>query len=256
MLLHGQILNLDRTIEADSVNMSKKIKLAALLGASFYTFQQTTGFINEALNYDVTNYLPKDHILVLSGKYNITTSEGAIIQNLGYIHLRYRDNDTRKLSLEPFTQYQWNTTIGLIQRYLIGCNLRVRIFENAKADIYYGVGAMFENEDWNYKGVTDYALIPANAPPLVIDNFYKTNQYLKASISISNSCDIVTAVFLQNKIDDLINSYRLSNYTTISLRVSKKLTFSLSGDISYDNKPVVPINNTLYTMISTLAIKI
>jgi len=90
----------------------------------------------------------------------------------------------------------------------------------------------------------------------VIDNFYKTNQYVKASISISNSCDIVTAVFLQNKIDDLINSYRLSNYTTISLRVSKKLTFSLSGDISYDNKPVVPINNTLYTMISTLAIKI
>ncbi len=248
----GQILNLDRTVEVDSTEHKK---YAAVIGASFNTLQQTYSFVDESISYDFTRYMPKNYILVLSGKSNLTTSGSSVIQNLGYIHLRFRDNDTRHVSAEPFTQYQWNATLGLVQRYLLGCNMRIQLLNNTKADIYYGVGLMFENEEWNYAGVTDLSKLPANLDPIT-NNFYKTNQYVKASISINDHCDLVSAVFLQNKIDDIIRSYRLSNYTTFNIRISKKFYFAVSADISYDNNPVVPINNTIYSLASTLSVRL
>lgn len=246
----AQILNLDRTVTVDTTT---KKKYAAVLGASFSSFHQTYSFIDEGLYYDLTFYMPKKHILVLSGKNNVTSTGGTIIQNQGYIHLRYRDNDTKKLSLEPFAQYQWNTTIGLEQRYLGGCNLRVRILKKKKADIYYGLGGMYEGERWNYHGVTDTSLLYLYYYPAVEAHYFKSSQYLKASIAISESADLVTAVFLQNRINDPVNSYRLSNYTTLSLRIAKKIYFAISSDISYDNNPVVPIKQTLYSISSSLS---
>jgi len=254
VFLFSQILNLDRTVEADPSDTTKK-KFAAVLGASFTSYQQKYSFVDEALNFDLTYYMPKDHILVLSGKSDFTSTGGDVIQNLGYIHLRYRDNDTRIVSLEPFTQYQWNITLGLIQRYLAGCNLRIQLINNAKEDVYYGVGVMYENEKWNYNGVTNPDLIPPNAP-IINNDFYKTNQYIKGSFSINANCDIVDAVFLQNKISDFLNAYRLSDYLTFNIRISKKFFFSVSADIAYDNKPVVPITNPIYTFVSTISIKL
>ena len=250
----GQILNLDRTIEVDSAQMSKK-KYAAVLGASFSSVQQVYSFIDGSLTYDFTHYMPKKHILVLSGRGSLTSNGTQVIQNSGFSHLRYRDNDTRRFSPEPFTQYQWNATLGLVHRYLLGCNLRVQLYNKTSADIYYGLGAMYENEQWNYHGVTEPLLIPYYWN-IITNKFYKSNQYIKASITISSSCDVVTAVFLQNKIDDFANSYRLSNYLTFNLRVSRKIYFALSSDISYDNKPVVPIKNTLYSLTSTLSVRL
>ncbi len=254
VLLFSQILNLDRTVEVDSSYNSKK-KYAAILGASFYSVQQKYSFIDESLTYDFTHYLPKNHILVLSGKTNITSSGNTVFQNMGFAHLRYRDNDTRKFSAEPFTQYQWNHTLGLIQRYLLGCNLRVQLLNNTKMDIYYGLGVMYENEQWNYDGVINPDLIPIDWK-VIKNDFYKTNQYVKAAISLSDNCDVVSAIFLQNKIDDFMNTYRLSNYTTFNIRINSKFYFAISGDISYDNKPVVPIKNTFYSMVSSLSLRL
>lgn len=252
VFLFGQILNLDRTIEVDTSQNNKK-KYAAIVSAAINTVQQKYSFVDGNLGYDFTHFMPKNYILVLSGKADLTKSGNQVLNNIGYNHLRFRDNDTRILSPEPFLQYQWNTTLGLFQRYLAGCNLRVCIYNRSKADIYYGGGVMYESEHWNYNGVTDLSLIPTY-DTVIKNNNVKTNEYIKASISISSSCDIVTAVFLQNKIDDFVNTYRLSDYTSLNLRVSRKLFFSISGDIAYDNKPVVPINNINYTLVSSLSI--
>lgn len=252
--LSAQILNLDRTIYGDSSSMKKKVRIDGVIGASYYSYQQTSSFVNEALNYDFNYYAPKNYILVLSGKYNVTTAGGVIFQNMGYAHLRFRDNDTRRFSPEPFAQYQWNNTIGLIQRSLIGCNLRIRLLENAKADIYYGVGMMLESEEWDYDGVTDPNLLPANTDN--INNlFYKTNQYIKCSFSVNRNCDLVTAFFFQNKVDDFTNTFRISNYTTMNIAISRKFTFAITSEYSYDNNPVVPIKQNLYTIISTINLK-
>jgi hypothetical protein len=253
LFLFGQILNLDRTIEVDTSHNNKK-KYAAIVSASINTVQQKYSFIDGNLGYDFTHYLPKNYILVLSGKADLTKSGSQVLNNVGYAHLRFRDNDTRILSPEPFLQYQWNTTLGLLQRYLAGCNLRVCIYNRSKADIYYGGGVMYESEHWNYEGVTDPYYYGYDT--VIKNNNYKTNQYIKASISISNSCDLVTAIFLQNKISDFVNTYRLSNYTSLNLRVSRKLFFSISGDVAYDSNPVVPINKINYTLVSSLSIKL
>jgi hypothetical protein len=253
-LIFSQILNLDRTVEVDTSNNHHK-KYAAILGASFNSVQQTVSFVNGAVNYDFTHFMPKNHILVLSGRADITTSGNQTLNNIGYAHLRYRDNDTRILSAEPFLQYQWNYTLGLLQRSLAGCNLRVQVYNREKADIYYGVGLMYESELWNYNGVP-YDNYYYHYDSTVKNNNVKTNEYIKASITVSPSCDIVTAIFLQNKIDDFTNTYRLSDYTSINLRISRKLFFSVSGDIAYDNNPVVPIHNINYTLYSSLSIRL
>lgn len=251
-ILFAQILNLDRMVNYDTTG---KKKYVAVLGASVSGLQQTYSYINAAATYDFSYYLPKNYIFVLSGKANFTTTGTYTIQNLGYTHIRFRDNDTRNISPEPFAQYQWNITLGLVQRYLLGCNARIKLYNREKADIYYGLGAMYENEIWSYNGVKDptYMYWPWKT---IKNDFYKSNQYIKAAISISKNCDLVTAIFLQNKVDDPVNVYRLSNYTTFNIRATRKLYFAISGDISYDNKPVVPINNTIYSFYSTLSISL
>ena len=248
----SQILNLDRTAHYDT---SSKKKFVTVLGASFMTLQQTYSYIDGALTYDFTHFMPKHYILVLNGKANVISTGTYTVQNLGFNHLRFRDNDTRSISPEPFAQYQWNITLGLVQRYLLGCNARIKLYQGTNGNIYYGLGAMYENEIWSYNGVKDptYYYWPWKT---IKNDFYKSNQYIKAAISISDNCDLVTAIFLQNKIDNPLNYFRLSNYTTFNIRASKKVYFALSGDIAFDNHPIVPINNTIYSFYSTLSVRL
>jgi hypothetical protein len=194
---------------------------------------------------DVTKFTAGHHLI--SGKFSnsFTNTNGSNLQNAGYLHIRFRDNDSRKISPEYFTQYQWDDLRGMQNRYLLGCNMRIMLKENSSFDCYIGIGLMYEWEKWNYDGVSSDKL-PAVHPDFIKTDQVKLNQYVKVSAKIFTTTEITITNFIQTPVDQNIEYPRLANFLQWDIPLSKKVGINLNFESIYDSSPVVPIKKFYY----------
>ena len=76
------------------------------------------------LEYD--HFFDNDYFIMCLGTIKSLVNGRDIIQNKGYFQMRFRDDDTRRISPDGFAQYQWNGIQGMDYRALSGGNLRFR----------------------------------------------------------------------------------------------------------------------------------
>ena len=100
---YGQVLDADRTKPDSSAK-----KLNCVIGITGSIDKQKKNLVDGATSVDLSNNIFKNHIIIFKGTFDFTTNGDEFLQNSGYLHLRFRDNDTRLLSPEYFIQYQWN----------------------------------------------------------------------------------------------------------------------------------------------------
>ena len=240
--LLSQVIDADRTVGKDSTNSRRYNWLIVLNGSSD---QQKKNLVDVGAKSDFTLFLPKDYLVVFALKADLVTNGKEIIQNAGFFHLRLRDHDTRIISLETYTQYQWNGAIGMVSRYLSGANVRWRIFQDENNDIFTGFGIMLEREKWDFTAV-EPEFVSSNNQAIEITR-PRLNHYLKLSYKISKNADMVLANFTQATPDDLLNP-RISSNLQFNFKISSWFGFSLNYDSLYDFKPVVPIRNYYYSL--------
>ena len=240
----AQILNVDRNIPADS---SKRF--FALLALSGSADKQKKDLVDISTSADITYQLPRSLVIVFKANTDLTTNGNDLIQNSGFLHLRYRDNDTRKLYPEIFTQLQWNGVLGMDERILAGANLRFMAVHKDDNDMFAGIGLMGEWETWNYKGVR--GLDNPELLPLVVVKKIRINQYLKWAWKISDKTDFVIANFIQLPLDNL-EKPRIASSAAVNFRLLKWLGLAINYDSMYDLDPVVPISKYYYSLRSTL----
>ena len=122
---------------------------------------------------EIENLLKNNYMFIGLLNYNLTVNGSEVIQNEGYAQIRFRDNDKRKISNESFLQYQWNGTLGMEYRKLIGSNIRFKILEESDIDLYTATGVFYEMEQWNFEGVNDIdtSLFPSS----VSRNIFRLN---------------------------------------------------------------------------------
>ncbi|MEI8060155.1 MAG: hypothetical protein WCG67_08360 [Ferruginibacter sp.] len=233
----AQVLNMDR---ASAPNDSSKKWHTSLQAATDYNSEKEV--FDWDTRIDVTRFTAGHHLLSSKFSNSFTNTNGSNLQNAGYLHIRFRDNDSRKISPEYFTQYQWDDLRGMLNRYLLGCNMRIMLKENKKFDFYMGIGLMYEWEKWNFDGVA------ADKLPLVHPDFIKTdqvklNQYFKLSAQLFTSTEITVTNFIQAPLDKGINHPRLANFLQWNIPLSKKVGLNLNFESLYDAAPVVPIKN-------------
>lgn len=233
----AQVLNMDK---ASAPNDSTKKWHTSLQAATDFNSEKEV--FDWDTRIDVTRFTARHHVLSAKFSNSFTNTSGGNLQNAGYLHIRFRDNDSRKISPEYFTQYQWDNLRGMLNRYLLGCNLRIMLKENKAFDCYLGLGAMYEWEKWNYDGVT------ADKLPLVHPDFIKTdqlklNQYIKISALLFKTTEITLTNFIQAPIDKEIIHPRFANFFQWDIPLSKKVGLNLNFESLYDTAPVVPIKN-------------
>ena len=117
----AQILNIDREVGADTAIKS----WSASITSSFSSDKLKGNLIDFSNRTEFDKRLKNNYVIIGQLNTDLTFLEKDIIQNEGYFQLRYRDFDKRKLSLESYLQYQWNGSLGMAYRKVIGSNARV-----------------------------------------------------------------------------------------------------------------------------------
>jgi hypothetical protein len=237
----AQILNIDREISNDSTLKKWNLSISAN-----YSSDKLKGNLNDiSTRIEIDNRLKNNYVLIGQFNTDATFINKTILQNEGYSQLRIRDNDNRKNSIEGFIQYQWNGTLGMLYRQIIGSNYRLRILEKNNIDCYIGLGGFYEIEKWNYDGV-DSTVQVINTDP-ISRNLYRLNHYWKFAYKLNDKIDISTVSYFQFPINkDFLNLRWYLEFNT-NLTISKKVSCFIHWDHIIDNYRVVPISNYYYT---------
>ena len=246
--LFAQVLVIDREFTSDSLN--KKYILAGTFSYNSDKQKNNVTEFNSNIEYD--RIFTNQYALISSIKNDLTSNGGELIQNEGLIQLRYRDNDTRKLSPELFLQYQWNGAWGMENRLLQGINLRERWIEKKGFDLITATGIFREVETWNWNGVNE-SLIPVNAGVIEKDLF-RFNTYLKSGVQIAKNVDFSAITFLQFPLNSDFAKPRWFWDCNLNFNMSQKLNFQIHYDHMFDSNRVVPISNYYYSISTGIQI--
>ena len=189
--LTAQILNIDREIEIDSIHKERE----TYINLSFNTDKLKKELIDLSVKLESDLFFKNNYVLIALYSNDVTLNGSEFIQNQGYLHLRFRDNEKRKYSIESFIQYQWNGALGMKYRQLIGNNLRFKILEKNNFDFYSGIGLFCEKEQWNLNGTNIIA--DPNQTELFNRQLFRLNGYLKTAYKINDNLDISAITYLQ-----------------------------------------------------------
>ncbi len=234
----AQILNVDREIGGDT---TKKNVTGSLLG-TFSSDKLRGNLIDLSTKSEIDKYFKNNYILIAQLNNDVTILKKEILQNEGYFHLRLRDNDKRKYSIESYLQYQWNGTLGMEYRNVIGSNFRIKMFDKENKDLYYGIGIFHENERWNYNAVEG-----ARVNEKKYRSIYRLNNYIKYAYKLNESIDFTFLTYIQMPINKYFSNVRWYLESNAQFKITNNLSFILHWDHTLDNYRVVPISNFYYS---------
>ena len=244
----GQVLVIDRELISDSLHQSY-----ILSGTfSFNSDKQKNNVTDFNSNFEFDRLFKNKYALISSFESELTSNGSDLIQNEGVIQVRYRDNDSRKFSLELFLQYQWNGAWGMENRMLQGINLRERWIEKNGFDLITATGVFREQETWNWVGVNE-SLVPSNAD-IIKKDIFRFNTYIKSAFQIAKNVDFSAISFVQFPLTNDFMKPRWFWDCNLNFNFSKHVNFQLHYDHMYDSNRVVPISDYYYSISTGIQI--
>lgn len=241
--LYAQILNVEKArLSGDSANY--------FLGSAGVAFNannrsinddgETVSFVGLTANADF-GYISELHSFLLISQFDYTATSDDPINSTGYGHFRINFLRNRPLSYETFTQLQYDQGRGMKYRWLGGGGLRFRLKKTKKSSMYAGVGAMYEEETWDYPG-------PSEA--LFTTRIWKSSNYLSGRFKLNDHINLNLITYYQTgyDFDAEYFRHRISGDLNLLVNVTTKLSLSTNVFISYENRPVVPISKVVYSV--------
>lgn len=247
---NAQVLNVDREFSEDTLR--KKFDVAANLFLSSDKQKNNVFNISTSVEYD--KYLRNKYLILALFKNDAVLNGKQIIQNEGFSQLRYRDNDHRKISPEFYFQYQWNGSWGMRYRTLAGTNVRLKIIEKEKGDIYAAIGTFYEKEKWNWDGVKP-DLLPLFTNDIT-RSMFRLNTYLKVSRKLSKNIDISSTSYLQFPLQGKVYKSRWYMDVNLYVTATQKIEFIFHWDHLRDLNRLVPIDDFYYSYSMGFQVKL
>ena len=170
--MSSQIINVEsKRIATDTTGFSGKIGMS--LSASKFTQSYVAAELASQVQWKTTK-----NIYLLVGDFQIVNAGGESFNNSGFGHLRFNRKFSSKVSLELFTQVQYNSVTKITARYLNGAGLRFKLSPYETAKVYWGIAAMHEyeelsnpdiiNKDIRLSSYMSFTLAPVKRSPLEI----------------------------------------------------------------------------------------
>ena len=223
---------------AQLVNIEKlrKDKKEGIQGAAALslTLTQNTKQIFQALNQVNLQYHKEKHTLLLINNIGFMRVEGDNLINNGFQHLRYNYQVTDLLTLEAFTQHQYNAIRLLKQRFLLGGGPRFRLIETEQFALFLAPLVIYEFESLSDDQATE-------------TRKFKGNFYVSARLNITERVFFTHTTYYQPDFA-IFREFRLASDTSLEMKISERFSFEVIFDLLYDSHPPQEIPNTFYTL--------
>ncbi len=238
----GQILKVDKaSIDSDSSHyFMGSLNMDFNLNNRATTEEQEVTFRGLSAHADMV-YVAKRHAYLLINTINYFKSTGGPLISTGYAHFRINFLRRKKVSYEVFTQVQYDDGRRMPFRFLQGGGLRFNLKKNENTKLHIGVGAMFEREEWKSLEVEG---------EVIERNIWKTSNYASGQFTINEFVGFNVIGYYQGGYDydsDLFRN-RVSGDLILKVKLTEKLSFLTSFTLQYEDRPVIPINNLVYSL--------
>lgn len=173
-----------------------------------------------------TDYLSKSFHTFLFGSLQHGRKDDDLFTSKGIVHARLIRNLTHHILVESFIQKQFNESILLMDRNLIGGGFRFALSKpEARINSYFGIGIMWEHESINDR---DKGVIVTRIP--------RSTNYISWKAELDDRISTSATGYYQVSLED-VTDFRILFEGSISFSLSKRLTMPLSANFRFDNSP-------------------
>ena len=206
---------------------------------AFNILQNTQQVVSFSNNFRIQYQKNRSRIIFLND-INFIKAGTTNFVNAGYQHIRYNYKFNKHLTLEAFTQTQYNPILRLNFRYLFGLGPRVKIVKTPHVKIYIASLYMFEYDDISNESEKIYE--------------HRISSYITFSLNLFKNVDVSSTTFYQPNLG-FINDYRIANDTGLEIIINKHLNYKTSFNLLYDTKQPSGIPNLVYALRNGISIK-
>lgn len=146
---------------------------------------------------------------------------GDQLYNAAFVHLRYNLQLQTPITPEIFTQYQFDKSLKLNSRFLIGSGIRFEVNVSKTLDLAFGSGYMWEQEYYE------------DAPSLTTPRW--TN-YQVVNWRPMDHWDFTNTVYYQPAFSDF-SFYRTLDEGSLRIDMTKHIVMRINLNYRYDSKP-------------------
>ena len=173
-----------------------------------------------------SDYLSTKFHCFVFGSLQEERKEGAFFTNKGMAHGRIIRKLTNHVMVESFGQKQFNESILLNDRNLIGGGIRIAgLSSKSKFNLYIGIGVMWEHERINDSNVGE-----------ITTQLIRSTNYVNWTVQFNERISTSATGYYQVHAKRLLD-YRVLFEGRIKFSITKKLSFPLKINLRYDNEP-------------------
>jgi hypothetical protein len=190
------------------------------------------------------------------GAYNLTQfrnveDPGSVPRNFAnnaFGHLRYNYLANDWLTWEAFTQLQYDEIQQIDARVLTGTGPRIKLLRTDSSQLFFGMLYMYE-----YESSTDVFEVPEDREERITLTDHRLSTYISGGFQVTETFSINHVTYFQPNLADF-GDFRISSETSFSFKISDKLAFRTYFQLMYDERPPIPVPNTMYTLSNGLEI--
>ena len=177
---------------------------------------------------------------ILLNDLNFIKAGNTDFANAGYQHFRYNYKVSKWITMEAFTQTQYNPVLKLDFRYLLGAGPRLKVLKKENAKIYVAALYMYEYDDIVADAVNLYE--------------HRVSTYLTCTFSLLKNVELTSTTFYQPNIENT-SDYRIANDSGLEIHINKHLNFKSTFNMLYDTYQPMGIPDLVYSFRNGLSIK-
>lgn len=166
------------------------------------------------------------------------------VLNRGFLHFRMMNNFNKFIENEYFYQKEFNDFTRLLDRNVLGSNLRLNILNYVDSllelKFSFANGLMFENEVINQNYIWKTYLL-------------KSNNYLSLDLNYDKKIYFNTILYFQFAFVRILDR-RFLNNTNLSFKINKNISFNMRLSMFYDKEPPPNIQNLDYEIVNGINI--
>ncbi len=228
--LPAQIMNIERLrLESDS-GWAGTAKGA-------YNISKSNRKVTQLQTNLHVQYRHNHHTVLMVSNLTFIRAGSENYENRGSQHFRYTRSLNNWLSLEGFSQFQYNQVLKIKFRNLWGGGLRFEAFDRETFKWYIGNMFMYEHEQYASKEIT---------------NTMRLSYFVNLMWNMNDAISFSSIVYLQPKMFR-ITDYRINWQSSVDFKVLDNLRAGVRYSWMTDSDPPEGVNKVIYSLQNTLS---
>ncbi|MGM0646995.1 MAG: DUF481 domain-containing protein [Bacteroidota bacterium] len=228
--LGAQIMNIEKLrLESDS-GWVGKVKGSYNINKSSSKVKQLQTNVHIQYVKDVHTFLVLSDIsFIKAGEENF--------ENNGSQHFRYTRNMTEWMSLEGFTQFQYNRILKVAFRNLWGGGVRFEAFDKDEFKLYLGNIMMYEHERLENKDT---------------ENSLRLSYYINTQFEWDKMVSLQSIIYFQPKMFKMID-HKVLWQSNVEFSVLDNLKLGIQYNWMKDSRPPDNVPKVIYSLRNTVS---